>query len=104
MTYVTFTQNPVSVNVSLRGIMIGFKLVSVLHSGRVISLAKNNYYYIPKTREVVSYRGAKARVMTINDTGKFNFQEKLYPRGVVPFKVDAAELYSSAYTVFNFFE
>ena len=100
MSYVNFAMNPVPVNVFIRGIMIGFKIQSVLHSGRTVSLAKNDYYYIPHTREVVSYRGAKARVMAIN-AGKFNFQEKLNPRGVVPFKVDAPDLFAAAYAAFG---
>ncbi len=100
MSYVKFVMNPVEVNVALRGVMVGFKIASVLHSGRKISLALNHYYYIPKTREVVSYRGAKAKVMKITNDGKFSFQEKLEPRGVIPFKVDAGDLFSTAYSTF----
>jgi archaellum component FlaF (FlaF/FlaG flagellin family) len=100
MSYVTFSAVATSVNVQYRGVLLGYKINSVLHGGRVISLAKNNYYYIPHSREVVSYRGTKARTMVISDDGKYNFQEKLMPRGVVAFKVDAHQIHADAFAVF----
>lgn len=101
MNYVEITHVTTPVNISGVGVLNGYKLKSVLHGGRVVSLTKNDYYYIPKTRQLVSYRGTKAKVMTINEYGKYNFQEKLAVRGVVPFKVDAAELHSAAFGMFG---
>jgi hypothetical protein len=96
MSFVTFAVTPTSVNVEGRGILNGYKINSVLHSGRKISLSRNSYYYIPYANLVVSYRGSMGRPMLISPDGKYNFQEKLEPRGVVPFKVDASTLHESA--------
>lgn len=101
MDYVVFSPMTTAVNVEAKGVLNGYKIQSVLHRGRTISFAKNDYYYIPKTRQVVSYRGAKAKVMVVNDQGKYNFQEKLVPRGVVSMKVDSAELHGSATRMFG---
>lgn len=101
MDYIVFSPMTTAVNVEAKGVLNGYKIQSVLHKGRAISMAKNDYYYIPKTRQVVSYRGAKAKVMVVNDQGKYNFQEKLMPRGVVSLKVDSSELHSSASRMFG---
>ncbi len=101
MDYVVFSPMTTAVNVEAKGVLNGYKVQSVLHKGRVVSFTKNDYYYIPKTRQIVSYRGARAKVMTVNDQGKYNFQEKLIPRGVVSLKVDAGELHSSAFRMFG---
>lgn len=99
--YAIFSPMVTAVNVEARGVLNGYKINSVLHGGRSIPFTKNDYYYIPKTRQVVSYRGSKARVMVINDQGKYNFQEKLMPRGVVSVKIDASELHSAAIRAFG---
>lgn len=99
--YCHFSHTATSVNVQYAGVLLGYKINSVLHSGRNISLARNNYYYIPHLRTVVSYRGTKAYTMVISDDGKYNFQEKLMPRGVVAFKVDAYQIHADAFDVFG---
>jgi hypothetical protein len=96
MSFVSLAVNPTAVNVEGRGILNGYKVTAVLHSGRKISLSKNSYYYIPFTNQLVSYRGSMGRQMLISHDGKYNFQEKLEPRGVVPFKVDAQCFHEAA--------
>lgn len=96
MSFVSFASTPTAVNVEGRGILNGYKITAVLHSGRKIGLSRNSYYYIPFTNQVVSYRGSMGRPMRISPDNKYNFQEKLDPRGVVPFKVDASALHEAA--------
>lgn len=100
MNYATFSSNLTNVNVARVGVLNGYKVTSVLHGGRKIDLSKNSYYYIPVNRQLVSYRGTRAKVMAISADGKFNFQEKLSPRGVIPFKVSAADLHAAAFAYF----
>jgi hypothetical protein len=96
MEYACFSPMATPVNLQNVGVLNGYKITSVLHSGRRVSLAKNDYFYIPQKKLVVSYRGTKAKVMTRSPEGKYNFQEKLEPRGVVPFKVDCESLHRAA--------
>jgi hypothetical protein len=101
MNFVSFAISPTDVNVQGRGMMNGYKINAVLHSGRKISLSKNSYYYIPFSNQIVSYRGSIGRPMVISPDGKYGFQEKLEPRGVVPFKVDATSFHDAATTYFG---
>ena len=100
MNYANFSISSTNVNVARVGVLNGYKVTSILHGGRKVDLSKNSYYYIPFTRELVSYRGTRAKAMTISPDGKFNFQEKLNPRGVIPFKVSAADLHAAAFAFF----
>ena len=101
MSYATFSTIATPVNLENIGVVNGYKINSILHSGRKVPLTRNDYYYIPKYCLVVSYRGTKARAMTPDNKGKFNFQEKLPVRGVVPFKADVHSLYLSADAMFG---
>jgi hypothetical protein len=101
MSYATFSHVATPVNLENVGVVNGYKLNSVLHSGRKVPLTRNDYYYIPRHHLVVSYRGTKARPMTPDVNGKYNFQEKLPVRGVVPFKADVHSLHMAAELMFG---
>ena len=101
MDFATFEQTPTSVNLFGVGVLNGYKLTTVLYGGRRVSLKRNNYFYVPHTNEVVTYKANVAMPTTINPQNKYNFQEKLEPRGVVPFKVCAHELHLAAIRAFR---
>jgi hypothetical protein len=84
----------------ITGTFNGYKLKSIVHGGRVISLAKNNYYYIPHTNRVVTYKGTRAKEM-IPSKGCYNFQEKLEPKGNWPFKPNVSDLHQEAFNIFR---
>lgn len=88
MNYISFYGVSTDIPVKQRGIYNGWKVMSILHDGRRISLANSNYYYIPYMKALVSYRGSSAKCLTVSN-GKFNFSEKLLPKGQWNFKVDA---------------
>lgn len=101
MSFAKFSMMPTSVNLFGVGVVNGYKLTAILHSGRNVSLSTNQYFYVPHARQLVSYRGSHAKPMKISAQGKYNLQEKLPQRGVVPFKIDAADLHSTAHTLFG---
>lgn len=88
MNYVSFFGTCIAIPVKQKGIHNGWKVMSILHDGRKINLANSNYYYIPYLNALVSYRGSSAKVLTVSKD-KFNFSEKLMPKGQWNFKVDA---------------
>ena len=83
------------------GLLNGYKINEVTHGGRNVSLRNQNYYYIPATKSVVTYRASTARVMTINAQRKFNFRETLQGGYGKTVNVDASMLYSAAADRFN---
>jgi hypothetical protein len=100
--FITFSTNTTAVPVEAGGILNGYKLNSILHSGRKISLAQNAYYYIPYTNTIVSFRGSKAKAMVRSDDGKYSFIEKFTDRkGHWTFKVDSAMVHEAALTMFR---
>lgn len=89
MSFVNFAATSTSVPVAGAGIYNGYKVTSILHGGRNISLSRNKYYYIPFLNRLVSYRGSKAKVMVATG-GKYNFIEKFATQqGHWAFKVDS---------------
>lgn len=103
--YVTFSDVPTPVNLSgiegRFGVVNGYKLNSVLHGGRRISLKRNTYFYVPSVNMIVTYKGSKAKELVVAD-GKFNFVEKFDDRkGHWSFKPDAATIYAVAFDLFN---
>lgn len=103
--YITFETDPTEVQLSgicgKFGTANGYKLTSVLHGGRVISLKPMNYFYIPLIHKVVSHKATKSTEMTVSK-GMFNFQEKYTDRrGAWQFKACAATIYDIAYRTFK---
>lgn len=100
--FITFSTNATAVPVECSGILNGYKLNSILHSGRKISLSQNAYYYIPYTNTIVSFRGSKAKPMIRSDDGKYSFIEKFTDRkGHWTFKVDSAMVHAAAFDMFR---
>ena len=96
-SFATFSIVTTAVPVATKGIFNGYKVTSVIHSGRKISLDKNHYYYIPNTNQFVSFRGSKAKPLTINKNNKYSLIEKFSDRpGHWSFHVDAEVLHLSA--------
>ena len=87
MSFITYSTVSTDIPVKDKGVYVGRKLTSIMHSGRKINVSNRNYYYVPFTNSLVSYRGTKATVLKTTD-GYFNFTEKLLPRGAWHFKVD----------------
>jgi hypothetical protein len=100
MSFVTFSTVSVSIPVKGKGIYTGWKMTSIMHSGRKINLSNSNYYYIPFINSFVSYRGTKAVILKTTDE-RFNFTEKLMPRGTWAFKVDCYFLLQEARNIFG---
>jgi hypothetical protein len=103
--YVIISEYATPVNLSglggVFGIVNGFKLKSVLHGGRRISLADNTYFYVPSVNRVVTYKASKAKELVVTN-GKFNFAEKFGDRkGQWSFKPDAATIYDVAFKQFK---
>lgn len=103
--YITFETYPTSVQLSgicgKFGSTNGYKLTSVLHGGRVISLKTNDYFYIPLIHRVVSHKASKSTEMTVSK-GMFNFREKYTDRrGAWQFKADARTIYDIAFRTFK---
>jgi hypothetical protein len=104
--YVTFSALVTKVNIGglggVFGSVNGYKLSSILHGGRRIWLADNNYYYLPSLHKVVSYKATPVRKEMVVTDGKFNFAEKFGDRkGQWNFKVDAATIYDIAFKQFK---
>lgn len=96
-TFASFSITTVSVPVAGSGIYNGYKMLSVIHSGRRISLAKNHYYYVPFLNRFVTFRGSKAKPLTINKQNKYQLIEKFPDRvGHWAFQVDAEVLHTTA--------
>ena len=103
MNFVNFSIVTTAVPVANLGIVNGYKLTSILHGGRKISLEQNNYYYIPHSKSIVAFRGSKAKVLVRSDEGKYNFIEKFKDRkGHWAFKVDASMVHQAACSVFGY--
>lgn len=101
MNYVSFADVPTPIKMAgVTGTMNGYKLLSIVHSGRVISLRKNTYYYIPHTNKLVSYKGTRGRELVANN-GLYNFQEKLEPKGNWPFKANVSDIHQEAWARFR---
>ena len=102
--YVEFSDFATPVNLAglkdVYGVVNGYKIKSVLHGGRRISLAGNTYFYVPRVNLVVTYKANKAKELVISE-GKFNFQEKLLPRGHWSFKADASTIFALANEIFG---
>lgn len=103
--YVTFSDFPTPVNLAgtcgVYGVVNGYKLKTVLHSGVRIQLGLNSYFYLPSVNRIVTYRGSKAKELVIVD-GKFNFIQKFTDRkGHWAFKPDAGTIYALANEMFN---
>ncbi len=100
-TFASFSLATTAVPVAGAGIFNGYKVLSVIHSGRRISLADNHYYYVPFTNQFVSFRGSKAKVLTINKQNKYQLIEKFKDRpGHWAFQVDAEVLHFAAKAFF----
>jgi hypothetical protein len=100
--YVTFSDTATPVMLSEVGLLNGYKLRQIVHGGRKIDLTLNDYYYLPKKRAIVSYRGSKAKMLVVNDDGNFNFIEKFKDRrGHWNFKPNAEEVIRCAVSRFN---
>lgn len=96
-SFATFSITTTEVPVVNKGILNGYKVTSVLHSGRKISLDKNAYYYIPHTNQFVTFRGSRAKPLTISALNKYSMIEKYTDRrGHWNFQVDAEILHLSA--------
>ena len=95
----TFSRNDTSVNVSNRGIVNGYKLLSILHKGDNVDLSDKNYYYIPFSRELVTYRGSYATVLKRNKSGTFNLRGTLGSQ-ILDLKPDASMILQEAYRQF----
>lgn len=101
-TFASFSMGTVAVPIAGSGIYNGYKVLSVIHSGRRISLDKNSYYYIPFLNQFVSFRGSKAKILTINKQNKYQLIEKFKDRpGHWAFQVDAEPLHTTAKTFFG---
>jgi hypothetical protein len=100
--YVTFSDIATPVMLAGAGLLNGYKLRQIVHGGRKIDLSLNDYYYLPKKRAIVSYRGSRAKMLVINEDGNFNFIEKFKDRrGHWNFKPNASEVISCAVAKFN---
>lgn len=100
--FITFSTATASVPMKDGGTLNGYKLNSVLHSGRKISLSLNTYYYIPFTNQVVTWKGSKAKPLTRTKDGKYSFIEKYADRqGQWPFKVDSAMVHEACWNAFR---
>lgn len=104
--YVTFSDVATPVNLAgLKGkfgVVNGYKLNSVLHGGRRISLKRNTYFFIPSVGLVVTYKASFAKELHVNKDGKFNFRELFDDRkGSWHFHPDAGTIYDIAYNTFN---
>ena len=62
MNFVNFSIVTTAVPVAALGIVNGYKLTSILHGGRKISLEQNNYYYIPHSKSIVAFQIGRAHV------------------------------------------
>lgn len=102
MNFVNFATQPTPVKIEgVAGMLNGYKVNSVYHGGREVNLRPMDYYYIPFTKELVTYRASKARSMKPTKTRKFNMQEKIehgFHRAV---RVDVSEFYHAASAKFN---
>lgn len=102
MNFVTFAVSPTAIPVSTVGILNGYKLNSILHSGRKISLSQNSYYYIPFNNTIVTFRGSKAKPLVRSEDGKYGFIEKFTDRkGHWNFKVDSDMVHAAALSMFR---
>ena len=100
--YVTFSDVATPVMMSGVGLMNGYKLKQIVHGGRKIDLSLNDYYYVPKQRAIVSYRGTRAKIMTPTAENTLNFIEKFKDRrGHWNFKPNASDIYACAFARFN---
>lgn len=102
MSFASFSMGTSSVPVAGSGIFNGYKVLSVIHSGRRISLEKNHYFYVPYLNQFVTFRGSKAKILMINKQNKYQFIEKFKDRpGHWSFQVDALVLHEAAKTFFG---
>jgi hypothetical protein len=100
--FVTFSDIASPVNLSGVGLVNGYKLRVIIHGGRKIDLSSNDYYYVPKKRAIVSYRGSKGKTLVVNSEGNFNFIEKFSDRrGHWSFKPCAEDVLACAAAKFN---
>jgi len=102
MSFASFSMGTVAVPVGGAGIYNGYKVLSVIHSGRRISLDRNSYYYIPYLNQFVTFRGSKAKILMINKMNKYQMIEKFKDRpGHWAFQVDAEVLHQAAKVFFG---
>lgn len=104
--FVTFSDFPTPVNLAglggKFGVVNGYKLKSILHGGRRISLGKNTYFYLPSINRIVTYKASSARELIPNKDGKLNFRELFDDRkGSWHFHPDASTIYQIAYQTFK---
>ncbi len=74
--YAHFATQSTPINLRHVGVVNGYKINEVIHSGRRVCLRAGAYYYIPQKNLVVSYRGAKATPMLVNAQSAYNMQER----------------------------
>jgi hypothetical protein len=99
---VSFSTDPIAIPVEAAGRYNGYKVTAIIHSGRKISLSKNNYFYIPYLNKFVTFRGSRGKVLTINSQNKYNMIEKFNDRaGHNPFHPDANLLHTEAMDMFR---
>jgi hypothetical protein len=76
MNFVTFAAMTTPVKIeNVAGMMNGYKINEVMHTGRRVNLRPMNYFYVPALNHVVSYRGTTAKILKHTKDFKYSMRE-----------------------------